>query len=285
MADEKVEKVTEGSDEEALKAELEDDGIVTEEDEDGKPLPWNHPKVVRRIYKDAKQGRQAAKALKELGFKPSDVPTIKGIIEEWKQFRSEYDEWEKRKDEGDTTKTEDREMTDDETKWARIEKMLRARGVKFTDSKDEEKEAKKAEDNHLLNMTRQAHATIMDSLEESGLFKGLDEDDKQELFEEFDFKVGSRLKRDATARAKFVQGSLRPIRAIINELLEKRGVTKVEKPDEHPRGTGIRNLPPRGSSTPGSAVKRPTPEKVKEPQTVKEATEQMVADLRAKRKA
>ena len=162
--------------------------------------------------------------------------------------------------------------------------MLRQRGVKFTDPKDEEESSAKAEQTHLLNMTRQAHAQIMDSLEDSGLFEGLDDDAKQDLFEEFDFKIGKKLTRDADARAKFTQGSLRPIKTFITELLEQRGVKKAEKPDEHPRGTGIRNLPPRGSSTPGSAVIRKPAAQVKEPQNVKEAAAQMVLDLAARRK-
>ena len=284
MADAKVEKVeSEGqTDEEALKAELEEDGEL--QGDDGKPLPWNHPKRVRQIYKDAKAGRQATQALKDLGFKPSDAGKLRGIIDEWKQFRSEYDEWEKRQEAGETTKTEDKEISEEEERWKRIEKMLRARGVRFADPKEDEKESAKANETHLLNMTRQAHAQIMDSLEDSGLFEGLDDDAKQDLFEEFDFKIGKKLSRDEAARAKFTQGSLRPIKAFITELLEQRGVKKAEKPDEHPRGTGIRNLPPRGSSTPGSAVVRKTVTQTKEPQNVKEAAAQMVLDLAARRK-
>ena len=279
MADEKVETVQD--DDESLKAELEEDGILAE-DEDGKPLPWNHPKVVRRIYKDAKQGRQAVATLKELGLKPSDTTTLKGIVEEWKQFRAEYDEWEKRSEKGDTTKSEDKEADEEKAKWDKIEKMLRARGVKFKDPDDDKQEQAKEAEAHRLNMTRQAHASILDQLEESGAFKDLDDDAKQDLFEEFDFKVGQRLTRNPEARATFMRGSLKPIEKIVTELLELRGFSGNEL---HPRGTGIKNLPPRGSSSPGSAINRTAPVNVKEPQTVKEATEQMVADLRAKRTA
>ena len=283
MADPKVEKVeSEQTDEEALQAELEEDGEL--HDDEGKPLPWNHPKRVRQIYKDAKQGRQAVATLKELGLKPSDTAKLKGIFEEWRQFRTEYDDWEARQAAGDTTKTEDKSMSEEEERWARIEKMLRAKGVKFNDPEDDKKEQRKAEETHLLGMTRQAHALINDSLDEAGLFEGLDDDDKKDLFEEFDFKVGQRLMRNPEARAKFTGGSLRPIREFVNELLEKRGVVK-PKADANPRGTGIRTLPPRGSSSPGSAAIVKKPVQQKEPQTIKEAAEQMVLDMRERRKA
>ncbi|OGO38837.1 MAG: hypothetical protein A2W35_17540 [Chloroflexi bacterium RBG_16_57_11] len=281
MADKIVEDQEGQTDEEALKAELEEDGEL--HDDEGKPLPWNHPKRVRKIYKDAKDGRKAVATLKELGFKPSDAAKLKGVIEEWRQFRTEYDEWETRQAAGDTTKAEDKSMSEEEQRWARIEQMLRAKGVKFNDPEDDKKEQRKESEANALNMTRQAHAAIMDSLEEGGLFEGLDEEDQKDLFEEFDFKIGQKLMRNPEARAKFLSGSLRPIREFINELLEKRGVTKA-KPDERPRGTGITKLPPRGSSSPGSAVTVKKPAQQKEPQTVKEATEQMVAEMRQRRK-
>lgn len=257
-------------DEKELRTELEADGELL--DDSGKPLPWNHPKRVRLIYKEAKEGRKVSGVLKEIGLKPSDLPKA---IERLQQFETAYAEWEEEQAEGKTTDTEDAEAVEARKQADKIVKQLKSLGFKHKSETDDEGEAKRAEE-HKTKTVLAARERITDLLEEAGLLTDkMSDEDKADLVDEFDFKVGQRLQRDKEGVASFVSGSLRPIEKIAKQLLE--GV-KSTKP------SGIKNLPPRlGGSSFGGAEKGKKPDQP-EPKNIKEAASQMAEDLRARRR-
>lgn len=281
MADEKVEegKVAGTEDEQALKAELEADGELL--DDAGKPLPWNHPKRIRQIYKQAKEGRQATRAFQELGLKPSDTTRVKADLQRLEQFDAAYAEYQEQQDRGLTEPDEDAEAAKARQGAEKIRKQLRALGVKFDDPEDPRKEAAKAHDSLVADITRQSNVKINEALEEAGYdLDGMDADDRKDLVAEIDFKVGQKLTRNEEAKQAVLGGSMRPIVKFIQEVLESLGG---KKPKLQPKGTGISKLPPRAGSTTGSASHRKVDTPA--PKNVREATAQMVADLKARRQA
>ena len=277
MADPKVE-TAENEDEQELKAELEADGEIL--DDAGKPLPWNHPKRVRQIYKDAKAGKQAVRALTDIGLKPSDTAKLKADLQRLEQYDTAYADWAEQQEKGKTTPDEDAEAAEARKVAEKVRKQLKALGVKFEDPDDPEKETAKEAEAHRVNITRQSFAKINEALEDAGFdLDKMEPADRKDLIAEIDFKVGQKLMRNEEARQTVLSGSLRPIEKFIKEVLESMG----PKPKKQPTGTGITKLPPRGSSSTGSSSFKKV--ETKEPQNVREATAQMVADLAERRKA
>jgi hypothetical protein len=267
---EPVKETVVDEDEKELRTELEADGELL--DDSGKPLPWNHPKRVRQIYKEAKEGRKVSTVLKEVGLKPSDLPKA---IERLQQFETAYAEWEEEKTRGKTTAEDDADAEAAKKEFQKARRQLKTLGVKFVDEENAESEARAEE--HKTNTVLAARERITDLLEEAGILTAkMSDEDRADALDEFDFKVGQRLQRDKEAVAAFVRGSLRPIEKITKQLLE--GMKTSTKP------SGIKNLPPRlGGSSLGGAEKGKKPDSP-EPKNIKEAAEQMAEDLRARKR-
>jgi len=249
--------------------EHDDDGSNKEElyDANGKPLPWNQSKRFRKLYGEAKEGRKVNAALKELGLAPKDLPRLREDLARLEQFDTAYENWQKSQAKGDTTPTEDKEAAEAKAQAAKMRKILKDLGVVLKDDEEESKavEQKQAQ-THQANVVRAATNRIAELAEDAGYdLDKMDDADRQDLLEEFDFRISKIIARDDQLRLNFTQGSLRPIEKAFKLALDKISVKPSRK-----GGTGIGNLPPRvSSSSAGSA--RAQSKVVQEPKTIKEA--------------
>ena len=283
MADTKVE--TPNEDEVALKAELEADGELL--DSEGKPLAWNHPKRVRQIYKDAKSGRQSADALKSLGIKAADVPVLRDRLERLAEFEEAEAAWEKKQAQRKgTTEEEDEEAVEDRKKAEKLRKQIKALGFKLEEpEEDAGQQAAREQQQHIAASVHKVRETVLDTVEAAGVeLDDMDAADRRDFLEELDLKVGQKIKRTEGAREAILGGSMKFVKKFVNEILEAKNLGKA-KAEHEVKGSGIKNLAPRvgGSHTPGKASVKKVDSP--EPKNTREATEQMVAELAARRKA
>lgn len=268
------------SDEEGLRMEMEDDD---EQGEDGKPLAWNHPKRIRKLYDESKEGRKALRALKELGLKPSELPKLQGEMGRLQQYDRAYSQYLEEKKRGETDDDDDEAAREVKKNIARLKSQLKSLGVKMVE--DEDESANKAQARTLEQRKQEvigrARDRITELLEDAGVdLKGMSREDKEELMEEFDLKIGQKLKRDEEGRAAFIRGSLRPIEKYFKEIAARVNLP-IKKSGM--KSSGISQLPPRMSSSHSGSQTRKT--QAGAPKNVREVTEDIVADLKARNAA
>jgi len=284
MADDpKVEsgKVGDGGDEDAeiLRAELEEEG--GEEGEDGKPLPWNHPKRIRKIYDESKEGRKTLRALKELGLKSSDLPKLReemGRLQQYDKAYSEYLEAQKR---GSTDDDDDEGAKEVQKRIKTLKAQLKGLGVKMVDDEeDEEKANAKSREQRKTEVIGRARDRMVELLEDNGVdLRSMDKADARDLLQELDLKIGQRIERDEEAVEAFKRGSLRPIEKSFKEV-----ITKMHLPVKKvPKGSNISQLPPRMSGSHIGSQTRKT--NSGPPKNVSAATDDVLADLKARNAA
>ena len=248
-------------------------------DKDGKPLPWNKSPRFRKLYGEAKSAREADKVMKEYGLGLKDV---KGLIEEYATFRTEYDEWKEKQAKGKTTPKQDDAMEEELAEQEKAKKLLKKLGVKFEDPEEDKKQAKAAEDKR-MNQIGAAWDTMASLAEEAGYdMESMEPAQRIKLLKKIDFFVSEYLDEDAEARNSFMRGSLKPIEKYAKKVLADLG-KPIKKADEI-KGSGINKLPPRvGSRIPGKVTQ--AGDTTGPAKSIKDATEQMVADLKAAKAA
>lgn len=271
------------SDEAVIRAAIENDEDQEGfEDEDGKPLPWNHPKRLRRVYEGSKEGRKALKALKELGLKHSDLPKLREEMGRLQAYDRAYQQYLEAQKAGETDDDDDEQAAEVRKKVKSLKAQLKSLGVKFEEDAEEDDKKRQAATlaQRKAEVVGRARERITELLEDAGVdFKSMDPADKKDLIEEFDFKIGQKMARDEEAIKAFVSGSVRPIERFFKEVV-KQGHLPVTKK----KGTGITQLPPRTSgSSQGSSMRRD--EKKGAPKTVRDVTDEIVADLKARNAA
>jgi hypothetical protein len=278
---------SDGKNDEGRELELELSGETEDQEElfdkDGKPLPWNQSRRFRKIYGEAKEGRKVTNALKELGLKPSDLPRLREEMGRLSQYDQAYAEYLEQQKKGQTDDDDDEGAKEVQKKIKSLKSQLKSLGVKFSedDEEDDGKTKAKIAEARKQEVIGKARERITELLEDAGVdFESMDKADQKDLLEEFDFKIGQRLARDEEGKAAFIRGSLRPIEKHFKAVLEKANVP-VKK---MARSSGISNLPPRMSgSSQGSQIRREN--KNGPPKNVKDATEDVLADLRARNAA
>lgn len=267
------------SEEEALKLELENDD---EEGEDGKPLKWNDPKRIRKLYDESKEGRKALRALKELGLKPQELPRLREEMGRLQQYDQAYARYLEDKKRGNTSDDEDEEAKEVQKRIGALKRQLKSLGVKMVDDEEEDTKSRaQSLEARKQEVVGKAKDRMQELLEDAGVdFKSLSQEDARDLLEEIEFKVGQKLSRDEDGKQAFVRGSLRPIEKYFKEV-----IVKVNLPlKKGTKSTGISQLPPRMSgSHAGSPVRRS--EKNGPPKNVRDATDDVLADLKARNAA
>jgi uncharacterized protein YjbJ (UPF0337 family) len=269
----------EGSEEENLKQDLENDG---EEGEDGKPLKWNDPKRIRKLYDESKEGRKALRALKELGLKPQELPRLREEMGRLQQYDKAYEQYLEEKKRGETTDEEDDDAREVQKRIGALKRQLKSLGVKMVDDEEDEvKSHAKSLESRKQEVIGRAKDRMQELLEDAGVdFNALAQEDARDLFEEIEFKIGQRLARDEAGKQAFVRGSLRPIEKYFKEV-----IVKVNLPvKKGTKGASISQLPPRMSgSNAGSSMVRSN--KNGPPKNVRDATDDVLADLKARNAA
>jgi hypothetical protein len=268
VAPEKVE-----AEEAEFRAELEADGELL--DDSGKPLPWNHPKRIRRLYKEAKTSRKDSSVLKELGVKSADLPAI---LAEYNDFKEAYAEWQEQKAKGKTTEDEDDEAKATRIQAEKFKKVLDGMGVQFKDPEAETKKSSAAEERK-QQVIGAAYDRMTELVEDAGYdLDKMEPKERNKFLKHVDFLVGEELEENEDDRKAFMRGSLRPIEKHTKKVLESLGITKAIV-----KGTGIKNLPPRvGSGPPGSREKKVEHKDAKDLR-VKDSIDEMVEALKAQR--
>lgn len=286
MADEpKGSGTTEGKDsyaedEAVVRAALEEEGD-DEVDEDGKALPWNHPKRLRKVYEGSKEGRKAVKALKELGLKHSDLPQLRDALTRLQQYDRAYAEYLSQERAGTTDEDDDEGAKETQKKITSLKKQLKSLGVKFEEDSEVDEQKRQAQTlaARKAEVVGRARDRITELLEDAGVdFKSMDAQDKKDLLEEFDFKIGQKMSRDQEAIQAFIRGSVRPVEKYFKEVVKTASL-----PVKKGAKANFSQLPPRMShSHPGSALRKTEPSKAK---SVREVSDEIVADLKARNAA
>lgn len=273
-----------GNDEEL---ELEVDGETEDKEElydkDGKPLPWNKSPRFRKLYGEAKEGRKLSEALKELGLKSSDLPRLREEMGRLQQYDRAYAQYLELQKKGETDDDDDEGAREVQKQVKRLKAQLKSLGVKMVEDEEGEQQSKaKALEDRKQEVVGRARDRITELLEDAGVdLKGMSKDDRAELMEEFDFKIGQKLGRDEEARQAFIRGSLRPIEKYFKEIAAK--VNLPVKKSGMKSGSGISQLPPRMSSSHVGSPVRKT--QSGPPKNVRDVTEDIVADLKARNAA
>lgn len=251
-----------------------DEGIEEEElyDANGKPLPWANSKRFRKLYKDAKQGREVAGVLNEVGLSASELRTALGELGD---YRAAYREWQASKDKGETTPSDDAAAAELKAKEREATKRLKELGFV---TKEDIEAAKRAErqESTANQVASQGHRHLHALLTNEGIISDdMDDDDVEEIMVEWDAKVGRRLMKDRSDVRAYQSGDKKVITKHFKDALEssrKRGAVPAPK-----GSTKINNLPSRISV---GATARPKGGKVdSEPESIREAAAQMFADM------
>ena len=252
-------------------------------DKDGKPLPWNQSKRFRKLYGEAKEGRKLQKALADLGLKSSaDIPKLHQALSRLQQYDEAYQQYQEEVKKGTNDDDDDEGAKETQKQIKRLKAQLKSLGVKMVDDEEDERKSQaQTLEQRKMEVIGRARDRIGELLEDAGVdLKEMDKADARDLLEEFDFKIGQKISRDEDARAAFVRGSLRPIEKYFKEVAAKANLP-VKKGT--PKSTGISQLPPRMS---GSHAGSPTRKSQSgPPKNVRDVTEEIVADLKARNAA
>lgn len=246
-------------------------------DKDGRPLPWNQSKRFRKLYGEAKEGRKLNAQLKEIGIKPADLPRLREDLQRLEQFDAAYANYLKEQQKGTTTPQEDQEAAKAQAERNRMRKVLKELGVPLVDD-EEATQAEQARqlETHKVNTVKAASNRIAELAEDAGYdLDSMSKDDRQDLMEEFDFRISKVIERNEELRSAFIEGSLRPVEKAFKQVLEKIGTKPTAK-----KASGIGNLPPRLSSS-SAGTARQQSKVAPPPKNVKEASEQMTTELKA----
>jgi len=245
-------------------------------DKDGKPLPWANSKRFRKIYHEAKAGRELNGVLVESGL---DATTLRGALQELSDFRAAYREWQAAKAAGDTTPDDDVEAADLKKREQAIAKRLRDLGFMTKEDFEQQKRADSARANaSQVAASGKVHLTGL--LKSEGLLTDdMDDDEVDDVMAEWDAKVGRRILKTQADVAAFQRGDKAVITRHFKEVLAKgRKSGRIPTPSTKP---SFDKLPTRVS--PGATSRaRSKPEE--EPTSIREAAAQMLKDMNGMRR-
>lgn len=275
-----------GEEDAALELELGEEGGEKEDlyGADGKPLPWNQSKRFRKLYGEAKEGRKLQSTLKEMGLKTSDLPILRAEMARLGKYDEAYANWQAQQKKGETDDDDDAEAREVQKRIKALKSQLKSLGVKMVEDEEEDQEKSRAKSVEARKdeVIGRARERITELLEDAGVdFEKMDKADARDLLDEFDLKLGQKIMRDEDAKAAFMRGSLRPIEKYFKEVAAKAALPLKKSA---PKGTGISQLPPRMLGS-GSQSTTRRDDKSGPPKSVKDATADVLADLKARNAA
>lgn len=243
-------------------------------DANGKPLPWANSKRFRRLYREAKAGKEVTGVLAEAGLTSNQ---LRQELTELADYRAAYRAWQEQKAQGETTPKEDDAAAEVRAREKEIAARLKALGFVTKEDIESARNAESRERN-ANNVASTGHQHLHSLLTNEGIITDdMDDDDVEDVMVQWDAAVGHRLMKDKADTRLYQSGDKKVITKHFNDALassRKRGSAPAAK------RSSISNLPSRVSS--GVAPRAKSGKAADEPQSVREAAAQMFAEMSGK---